>query len=249
MASLAASARIYFPSSGLAGADNGLSQARLLGQVLKTCPGFEIQVEGHSDPSGDPVINQRLSLQRAEAIVVRLAASGLDTTQFQAVGFGDTQPSNVTGTEPDEYYDRRVEFSVIEKTDAPMVASATNVWQQSQCVTDLQAKIDQTRIFYGAGSITVSADEMETVYQLAEQAAQCDGAFLRVIGQHADAPGTREGPSTGRLRALAIMNTLVSAGFEADQIIVSAPSWSVGIAGQPALPNSRVDFDIVENQG
>jgi outer membrane protein OmpA-like peptidoglycan-associated protein len=113
LTSLAASSRIYFPSGGLAGADAGLSQARLLGQVLRDCPGFAIQVEGHSDPSGDPAINQRLSLQRAQAVVSRLAASGINIDQFKAVGFGDLRPSGVTGTESAAFYDRRVEFSII----------------------------------------------------------------------------------------------------------------------------------------
>jgi outer membrane protein OmpA-like peptidoglycan-associated protein len=116
-------------------------------------------------------------------------------------------------------------------------------------MADLQVKLDRARIFYNEGSITVTASEMDSVYLLAAEAARCDGALLQVVGQHSDAVGSREGPATGRLRALAIMNTLVSAGFAADEIIVTAPSWSESIAGQPALPNSRVDFTLVDVRG
>ncbi len=245
LAALANDARIYFPSGGLAGADAGLAQARLIGQVLKGCPGFMVQVEGHSDPSGDSQINLRLSQRRAESVVARLAASGIDTRNFVAKGFGDVSPSGVTGIESAAYYDRRVEFSII-KLDTPNGAViAGNQWQQPGCVADLQANIDQTRLFYGPGSITVPSDDMESVYKLAAEAAQCDGARLRVVGNHSDNPSAREGAATGRLRALAIMNTLVATGFAADQIIVGAPSWSRGIPGQPGLPNSRVDFELV----
>ncbi len=217
--------------------------------MLRDCPGFIIQVEGHSDPSGDSQINLRLSQKRAEAVVARLAASGIDTRNFVAKGFGDLQPSGVTGVESAAYYDRRVEFSII-KTDTPnATVTAGNQWQQSGCLADLQASVAQTRLFYGPGSITVPSADMESIYQLAAEAAQCDGAKLRVVGQHSDDPSAREGASTGRLRALAIMNTLVATGFAADQIIVGAPSWSKAIPGQPGLPNSRVDFELVLSEG
>ena len=249
LVALSRDARIYFPSGGLAGADAGLAQARLIGQVLRGCPGFIVQVEGHSDPSGDSQINLRLSQKRAESVVTRLAASGIDTTNFIAKGFGDVQPSGVTGVDSAAFYDRRVEFSIIKSDAAIGAGVARNSWQQSGCVAELQAHVDQTRLFYGPGSITVPSADMESVYQLAAEAASCDGAMLRVVGHHSDDPGAREGASTGRLRALAIMNTLVATGFAADQIIVGAPSWSRGIPGQPGLPNSRVDFEVVLSEG
>lgn len=111
---LATQARVYFPSGGLNADQTGKEQARLLGLLAQNCPGVTIQVEGHSDPSGDPVINQRLSLERAEAVVTRVVASGIDPSLFAAVGRGDTMPSLTTGPQPAAYYDRRVEFKVIE---------------------------------------------------------------------------------------------------------------------------------------
>lgn len=243
---LASEARIYFPSGGLAGADSGLAQARLIGQVLRACPGFTIQVEGHSDPSGDPQINLRLSQQRAEAVISRLAASGLDTSQFIAKGFGDVQPSGVTGPEPVGFYDRRVEFSVIEQVQQARFTQVTaNPWQSSQCAAQLEPLFAQTKVFYGAGSITTPGADLDAVFDLAREAQACPNLRMRLVGHHADQPGTREGPATGRLRALALMNTLVAAGFPADQILIGAPSWSADIPGQPGLPNSRVDFQMV----
>lgn len=242
---LAAEARIYFPSGGLAGGNAGLSQARLIGQVLGDCPGFRIQVEGHSDPSGDPAINLRLSQQRADSVVARLAASGLNTDNFVAKGMGDIFPSNVSGKEPDAYYDRRVEFTVIEDTDPALFASAPNQWQSGDCALKLESILEQTKVFYAPGSITAPTTDLASVFNLASDVSNCAGVRLRVVGQHADNLGARETAATGRLRALAIMNTLVNAGFNVDQVLIGSPSWSQNIPGQPGLPNSRVDFQLV----
>jgi len=237
---LAAEARIYFPSGGLSGADAGLAQARLLSKVLAECPGYILQVEGHSDPSGDPQINLALSKQRAEAVVSRIASAGIDVSRLVPVGYGDQRPSNVRGTQDPAYYDRRVEFTVVaqEQTQLASFSTTSNTWQPTACATDLVAVADRTKVYYAPRSITVPSDDLRAVMQLAVQAANCNGAKLRIVGQHLGDAGTRESITTGRHRALAIMNTLVAAG-----------SWSEAIPGQPGLPNSRVDFQIVATQG
>lgn len=86
---LARDTKIYFPSGGLTGEDAGMAQARLIGVIAQNCPGVTIQVEGHSDPSGDPRVNLRLSQQRADSVLSRMAAAGIDMSKFVAVGMGD----------------------------------------------------------------------------------------------------------------------------------------------------------------
>jgi len=221
----------------------------LIGQVLRDCPGYKIQVEGHSDPSGDPAINLRLSQQRADSVVARLTASGLDTDRFIAKGMGDGFPSNVSGTEADAYYDRRVEFSVIEDTDNSQFAATPNQWQSGNCAAELQSVLEQTKVFYAPGSITAPTADLASVFDLASDVSNCAGVRLRVVGHHADNAGSRETSATGRLRALAIMNTLVNAGFRVEQVLIGSPSWSQSIPGQPGLPNSRVDFQLVVEEG
>lgn len=244
---LAAQARIYFPTGGLTGDESGFNIARLIGQVLSDCPGYSIQVEGHSDPSGDPLTNKRLSERRAESVLSRLAASGIDTSNFFAVGFGDTRPSNVRGTQSAAYYDRRVEFSVIKTAQRASFNTQPQPWRTNEpaCMERLETKAKQLRQFYAPGSITVPTTDLESVYALASDVVNCSGARLRLVGQHEDAVGSRESNSTGRLRALAMMSTLTAAGFPSDQILVAAPSYSVNVPGQPGLPNSRLDFQVV----
>lgn len=246
---LAGDARVYFPTGGLSAGDAGLATARLIGQVLRDCPGFTVQIEGHSDASGDPEFNRILSERRANTVLSRLASAGIDTSNFVALGLGDTQPSGVTGPEDDAFYDRRVEFTILEDTRTASLNPAPQPWQTtatpSSCIAVLQDKAAQTRIFYTARAITVSPSEMETVKGLAAQTAACDGARLRLVGHHADTPAAREDASTGRLRVLAMMSSLVASGFESEKILIGAPSRSVDLAGQPGLPNSRVEFQII----
>lgn len=249
LSELASLARVYFPTGGLVVEDAGLSSARLIGMVAQDCPGFTIQVEGHSDPSGDPKVNQRLSQQRAQAVISRLGSSGIDVSNFVAVGFGDTQPSNTTGPKTRAYYDRRVEFSVVAKApQARPAAGSAQTWggePASDCVRALEATALQARQFYAPRAITAPAEGMNTVYDLVAEAANCEGAWLRIVGHHSDAPGSRESVQTGRLRALAMFSALATAGYNKDRILIGAPSYSAEIVGQPGMPKGRIEFQII----
>ncbi|MEL7213082.1 MAG: OmpA family protein [Pseudomonadota bacterium] len=246
-------ARVYFPSGGLTGEASGVGQARLIGLVAQNCPGVTIQVEGHSDPSGDPRVNLRLSQERAEAIIARLAAANIDTSRFVAIGMGDREPSTVTGPESRAYYDRRVEFSVIEGATTQQASftpqTTTKQWQLSACAADLQRAVAEAKVFYTPGSVIVSQTDMQTAYDLVTKATACPQARLRVVGQHADGFGSIETTATGRLRAVAMMTSLVGAGFDSGQIIIGAPSRSNPLPGQGAQTASRVDFDVILEDG
>lgn len=93
--------------------------------------------------------------------------------------------------------------------------------------------------------MTVSPSELDAVYELATAVSACEGARLRVVGQHSDQEGDRENIETGRLRALVLMGSLVSAGFESERILIGAPSYAQQVPGQPGLPKSRVDFQVI----
>lgn len=243
---LTSQAKVYFPAGGLTGEAAGIEQARVIGIIAQECPGVSIQVEGHSDPSGDPRVNQRLSEQRAQAVITRIAASGIDTSKFIAKGMGSAEPSGVTGPQTQAYYDRRVEFSVVEAPrTASLSSSFTPAWRQSACAAELQRAVDATNVFYAPGSVAVNQQDMNVVMQLASKASSCPDARLRVIGQHSDVPGSGETPGTGRLRAVVMMSSLVNAGFDAGQIIIAAPSKSIRSDDRPDLSDRRLDFDVI----
>lgn len=244
---LSSQARVYFPSGGVTAEQAGLEQARLLGVLAQQCPGVVIQVEGHSDPSGNPVVNQRLSLERAEAVVARVIASGVDASLFQAVGRGDGVPSLVRGPQPQSYYDRRVEFSIVETAQqasftAPAFAAPGTNFRVAACVSQLQSAVQGASIEYAPRGMTISDTDFALAARLANIAASCPDARLRIVGQHSDDPRASEDASTGRLRAVVLMSRLVNQGFPSEQLILGAPSDAQPVAG---LSDSRVDFDVI----
>jgi hypothetical protein len=68
---------------------------------------------------------------------------------------------------------------------------------------------------------------------------------LRIIGQHSDDVWAKENVHTGILRAEALMSFIIGQGVPSEQVIMAAPSRSMGGEGKPKLSNSRVDFDII----
>ncbi|MBV8605560.1 MAG: OmpA family protein [Pelomonas sp.] len=68
-----------------------------LGRALQsdTLAGFSFKVEGHADARGDAADNQRLSQERAEAVVAYLSAhGGILPERLSAVGKGSSEPMN-----------------------------------------------------------------------------------------------------------------------------------------------------------
>ena len=119
--------RIYFPSGGLTAEESGLVKARVIGKIAADCPNYTLQIRGHSDPSGNNAVNLVLSKKRAETLMKLLASSGINTSDFIAVVMGDKEPSNVVGPLGSAYYDRRVDFQVVESVKT---ASAAGFVQQ-----------------------------------------------------------------------------------------------------------------------
>ncbi|WP_299629413.1 OmpA family protein [uncultured Tateyamaria sp.] len=236
--------RVYFPSGGLTADEGGIERGQLIGLVAQGCPGVRIRVEGHSDPSGDPAANLRLSERRAQHVIQRIGSGGIDTSMFVAQGFGDQRPSQVFGDRPRSYYDRRVEFSVIEQETRVALRSTASPkpWANAACVADLERAVQSTALFYGPGAVSVNAQDLETALSLANLAVACPHARLRVVGHHTNDIQARENMHTGLLRAKALMAMLVARGVAPEQIIIAAPSRALGGAG---LPGSRVNFDVI----
>ena len=86
--------------------------------LLKNPQIEKMRVEGHTDNTGDPEYNQRLSQARAEAVREYLVHNGVAAERADAVGYGDTRPLAPNTTEAGRARNRRVEF-VIVQPDAP----------------------------------------------------------------------------------------------------------------------------------
>ena len=79
---------------------------------VKTRPGVDIQIVGHTDTVGQEADNDSLSIQRAGEVKVMLAKLGLDGEIIRATGRGERELRDPTGDEAPSALNRRVEVYV-----------------------------------------------------------------------------------------------------------------------------------------
>lgn len=82
---------------------------------LKDNPAVKIQIEGHTDNVGSATDNQKLSQNRASAVVNYLIKKGIAANRLSAKGFGATQPVASNSTDEGRAQNRRTELKVIFK--------------------------------------------------------------------------------------------------------------------------------------
>jgi OmpA-OmpF porin, OOP family len=78
--------------------------------MMKNSPDLTLSVEGHTDNVGDPQENQKLSEERAKAVVSAVAQKGVDASRLIAVGFGQKKPIADNTSEEGRAKNRRVEL-------------------------------------------------------------------------------------------------------------------------------------------
>lgn len=76
-------------------------------------PGTVIEIDGHTDNTGDPDSNLQLSQQRALAVRDYLVMRGVDESALTAKGFGDKDPVTTNETEEGRFRNRRIQFTVV----------------------------------------------------------------------------------------------------------------------------------------
>ncbi|AQV93820.1 flagellar motor protein MotB [Cupriavidus necator] len=83
-------------------------------ETIKAHPEKRVLVAGHTDATGTPAANLRLSEARAASVRDWLAdAAGLPLTHFAIQGYGDTRPRAANDTESGRAANRRVEITLV----------------------------------------------------------------------------------------------------------------------------------------
>jgi outer membrane protein OmpA-like peptidoglycan-associated protein len=82
---------------------------------LKEYGDSTVQIVGHTDSTGAAALNQQLSVNRANAVVVYLTAQGIDAQRMQALGMGPSQPVADNKTPEGRAQNRRVEIKIIPR--------------------------------------------------------------------------------------------------------------------------------------
>jgi outer membrane protein OmpA-like peptidoglycan-associated protein len=72
-------------------------------------PGFNAEIQGHTDNEGTPAYNKTLSKNRAKAVVDYLIKYGVAAKRLSWKGFGDTNPVSSNETEQGRRLNRRTE--------------------------------------------------------------------------------------------------------------------------------------------
>jgi outer membrane protein OmpA-like peptidoglycan-associated protein len=81
-----------------------------LAKVLIANPRLRIEISGHTDDSGSPADNQRVSALRADAVRNYLVVKGVPFQQMVARGYGSTMPRTPDTTPRGRAANRRVEI-------------------------------------------------------------------------------------------------------------------------------------------
>jgi len=78
--------------------------------MMKNEPGLNLQIEGHSDNTGNAAFNKSLSEKRAVSVMNALVNAGIDPNRLSFIGYGSDKPIESNETEEGRAKNRRVEL-------------------------------------------------------------------------------------------------------------------------------------------
>jgi len=104
---------ISFETGSAQLAPNFYSSLNKVAMSLKEYPDSSIQIVGHTDSTGPAALNQQLSVNRANAVVIYLTAQDIARQRMHALGMGPSQPIADNHTAEGRAQNRRVEIKII----------------------------------------------------------------------------------------------------------------------------------------
>lgn len=87
---------------------------KLVSILNEKYPNIKLQIEGHTDASGNDESNKKLSDDRANAVKEYLIQHHVDGSRLNAIGFGSANPIADNNTVAGKQKNRRVEFKVVK---------------------------------------------------------------------------------------------------------------------------------------
>ena len=83
--------------------------------LLQGIPALGIEIQGHTDDIGDPMVLQQLSEDRARRVKAYLTERGIEESRMIARGFGSTRPVADNRNPATRPLNRRVEFVILRR--------------------------------------------------------------------------------------------------------------------------------------
>lgn len=88
----------------------------LAARAAADCPGT-LRVEGHTDSTGNPALNDELSQRRAEAVRAAMIERGVSADRLVAAGYGPSRPVGDNATEEGRARNRRIELRILRQPE------------------------------------------------------------------------------------------------------------------------------------
>jgi OmpA-OmpF porin, OOP family len=82
--------------------------------LMKEKPTMQVEISGHTDPTGPEAYNLGLSERRAKAVSKYLTEQGVDSDRIKTAYFGETQLLDTSNTREGNRKNRRVEFKILK---------------------------------------------------------------------------------------------------------------------------------------
>lgn len=123
----------FEPNKSLIAGDPGATLTRL-SEIMAQCADFRMEIGGHTDSQGSEAFNAELSRSRAQAVLAAMTATGIDTRNLTAKGYGESRPVAENDTDSGREANRRIEFTLL--ADAPVMVEVPAPAAMLKGVTD-----------------------------------------------------------------------------------------------------------------
>lgn len=126
-----APAQVYFPNVGFdfdkrTLNDLGKGRVHEIARTLQGSSGVKVVLQGHTDYVGTDAYNEKLGLDRAEAVRTELVALGVSADRLSTVTFGESQPIFAEQEDWARAVNRRVEVQVGDAASSGAAPSGAN---------------------------------------------------------------------------------------------------------------------------
>ncbi len=106
---------IYFKTGKATFTDETAIRLEGVSKILSDYTNVKFVVEGHTDSTGSDKVNQKISQQRADAVLNYLIEKGFPAENISAVGYGEAKPIGNNKTSKGRQENRRVEIFQVKE--------------------------------------------------------------------------------------------------------------------------------------
>lgn len=185
-----------------------------IADVLRSCPGAQFEVAGHTDSQGKAEVNRTLSTKRAEAVRNALEEEDLPLILFRSRGYGAEYPIDDNATEAGRRKNRRIEMTLFRDAPAPLELGETDAQlSPTECAARISELLNEEAIEFDVGASQIKPSSQHIIADLADALGQCEGTSFEVSG-HTDSLGRADlNRRISSERAEAVREALQAAGL------------------------------------